>query len=1003
MVIDNYFENPEKLHIGTLQPRAYYIPLSKREQAFAQEPRFVSERLLSLNGEWQFLYNGNVREITDKIWIGAERNPKEMQKIKVPSVWQTQGYDKNHYINVPYPFPYDPPYVPFNNPCGLYVRKFYIDESHAAFKKHLNFEGADSCFYVWVNECFVGYSQVSHCTSEFDITDYLHAGENEIAVLVLKWCNGSYFEDQDKFRMTGIFRDVYILLRPSLFLWDYTITQAFEDQYKRAEICISLCREGGHFPVGLQLYDPFGKEIVCATVEGESHRIEIEDPVSWNAEQPMLYTLVMDTGGEVIAERIGLREIAVLDKIVCLNGKRIVFHGVNHHDSDPFDGSAVSYESIVRDLKMMKQHNINAIRTSHYPKAPYFLQLCDRYGFYVMDEADIETHGVLTLYGKEGDISRLAKDERYKHVWVDRVERMFERDKNRPCILFWSIGNESGFGVNAEAALAYLKSKDKSRLTHYESTWCIRDEDHADLTNLDVQSGMYTAPANIKKYCEEKENAKPFILCEYSHSMGNGPGDYEEYFRLTETHRQFCGGFVWEWCDHAIYMGRTADGCEKYYYGGDFGDFPNDKNFCMDGMVYPNRKPHTALLEYKNVNRPIRIWKDSSGGFAAKNMTDFTVLDEAFSIVYELTCDGELFSSGEVKDLEVLGLAPRSSTVFHLELPDCPHGTVHIRFRYLKRKADAFIEAGHEVGFDQILLQKADKVPDAACALPCPRITRNGMQIVVEGDSFRYIYSEKYGAFESLNYKNRDLIKKAMEYNIWRAPVDNDMYIVKEWIKAGYDRATVRTYDTTVHQVENTAVINTSLSISATGRQRFLSIEAQWAVDGSGRIACRMDVRRNTNMPFLPRFGLRLFLPYEMEKVEYTGYGPYESYVDKHHASYFGLFRATVDELHEDYIKPQENGSHYQCTKLQLTGNDSGLLVKAPGSHFSFNASHYTQEELTRAKHNFELQKCDSTVLCLDYMQSGLGSNSCGPELAQEYRLQHENFEYTLTFTPMAF
>lgn len=1021
MIVETYYENPHALHIGTMPPRAYYVPCEAAETALSACPRCTSQRLFLLNGTWDFAYYNSIHDLTERFYEPGARR-EGFTTIPVPSVWQTQGYDRHQYTNTRYPFPYDPPYVPHDNPCGAYVRTFTLDETADGWRQYLNFEGVDSCFYVWVNGHFVGYSQVSHCTSEFDVTAHVHPGINELAVLVLKWCDGSYMEDQDKFRMSGIFRDVYLLTRPAQHIRDYTVTTPLSDGYTKARVQVSLAFADQTIPVRYSLYDADGAAVAAGTAGDGCIDIPVEHPVLWNAEAPYLYTLLLETDGEVIAERVGLREITVKDCVVRLNGQRIVFRGVNRHDSSPLDGPAVSFDHVLHDIELMKQHNVNAIRTSHYPNAPYLTELCDRYGLYVVDEADLECHGVCNLYGSDAFYSKLAMDPRFEEAWVDRIKLLHARDKNRPCVLMWSMGNESGYGTNVEAALAYIKSVDQTRLTHYENDYVLEEGFTPDRSNLDTVSRMYPGCDTIEAYCRDgggmgiqirdtatgkdrwedyaqhETGKKPFILCEYCHAMGNGPGDLEEYLQLTLKYDSFCGGFIWEWCDHAIYMGKTADGRDKYYYGGDFGEFPHDGNFCMDGLVFPDRTVHNGLREYKNVIRPARIERDGDG-WRIRNMRDFTNLKDLLTVRYEITCDGAVCARGVIDDPAALDVAPHEVKDLPFTLPDLPKGRVLIRFLYEQKAAGAFTPAGYELGFDQVELTSfAPAVLPAAAGEV--RVEEDGDRIILTGNDFRYVYNTLTGVFDEMVAGNRTLLDKPMSYNLWRAPTDNDRNIRHRWQEAGYDRTIARAYETDITEEGGAAVLRTTLSISAVYLQRLLDITVEWRVDGEGRVACTLDAHKNPVIPFLPRFGLLLFLPEGMDRVAYFGYGPYESYVDKHRASWLGRFESTVAAQHEDYIKPQENGSHWGCEWVTVEGGGSGLRVLAQADPISFNASPYTQETLTHCAHNYELTPSGHTVLCIDYRQSGIGSNSCGPALIDKYQLNEEQFQFQFVLCP---
>ena len=986
----HYHEDAHKLHVNTLPQHAYFIPHSNKRSAMEGE-RTHSDRFMSLNGVWSFGYFDSYADLPEEF----EAQALAKETIPVPSVWQTQGYDRHQYTNVRYPFPYDPPYVPIDNPCGLYVRSF---EYHPRMggRRTLCFEGVDSCFYVWINDAFVGYSQVSHSTSEFDVTPYVRDGANTIAVLVLKWCDGSYFEDQDKFRMSGIFRDVYLLERSGAGIRDYFVHTLLRNHYTEADVWVDL-ELGGESTVEYRLYDALGYELVAGRAENRRIAFSLQDINLWSAENPYLYTLVMTCDGEVIAERIGLREIRVENAVVKLNGQNIKFRGVNRHDSDPVLGAAVGKAEMLRDLTLMKLHNVNAIRTSHYPNAPEFVRMCDEYGFYLIDESDIECHGV-TCRGhayRESDYNLLAMDPEYGETILDRVRRCVIRDKNRPCVLIWSMGNESGHGKNFDDALAWTKRYDPSRLTHYERASFPPEGEEINQTDLDLYSRMYPSIAEIDAYFEENKIGKPYVLCEYAHAMGNGPGDLEDYFRCFERHDGHCGGFVWEWCDHAIDMGRTVDGRKKYFYGGDFGEFPHDENFCMDGLVYPDRRPHTGLLEFKNVFRPARISEEDlrAGRFMLHNQLDFTNLREFLSISYCIRQNGVNVCEGNIPE-EMLDLAPHCRREIRIDLPDGLQGDFAVLFTMIQQFDAPLVPAGHVLGFEQ-LGRPCFELPAREEGVLEVNVRESGHRIFLDGENFHYVYDKNRACFDVLNYDNLHLLEKPMELNIWRAPTDNDRNIRLVWEEYGYNRGISRGYETRIENTDAGCVLRTRFSIGAVYLPNILQGEAEWKIATNGSISVSIRADRREDAPALPRFGLRMFLPRPLDRVSYFGYGPYESYVDKHRASTKHLYHDTVAGLHEDYLKPQENGSHYNCNYVDLNGYSGGLEVTGDG--FCFNASIYTQEELTAKKHNFELEPCGSTVLCIDAFQNGIGSNSCGPELSKRFESPaHIDFACTL-------
>ena len=995
-----FHEDPQILHVGTCPIRSYYLPFADEEESHTG----VSSRVFSLDGEWAFRYFESFGQAVDPE-EGLCFDEEEMGSIPVPSCWQNHGYGRHMYTNVRYPFPVDPPYVPDENPCGLYVRHFELEEKDQEARWFLNFEGVDSCFYLWVNGEFAGYSQVSHATSEFELTELLQEGDNTLAVLVLQWCDGSYLEDQDKLRMSGIFRDVYLIARPQAFLRDYFVKESFAPDFSHAQVTVELMPEG-KLDLTASLYAPDGTLVAACEHPKDSAVLEVPAPVLWNAEHPAQYTLVLETPDECIVQMVGLRKIEVIDGVVYLNGVNIKFRGVNRHDSDPVTGYTISREQALLDLALMKRHNVNAIRTSHYPNAPWFLQMCSEYGFYVIGEADMESHGMAMRYSEHSNenYADAADDPQFGEAILDRMQRSVIRDKNNAAVVIWSLGNESGWGENFEAAGRWAKEYDPSRLLHYENFLTYHKARKPDFSMLDLYSRMYASLDQVRDYFAGKdldenlpEKKLPFIQCEYIHAMGNGPGDAEDYQQLIMEYDGFCGGFVWEWCDHAVYGGTTPDNRPIYRYGGDFGEFPHDGNFCMDGLVYPDRTPHTGLLEYKNVIRPIRARRaeGKADTFILHNYLDFTNAEDFLTVSYEISQDGEVLYGGE---LELPHLPPHGEA--EVVLPALPEGGVcTLLLSYATKAAGDFCTAGHALGFDEIVLHDEPFFLDAPAEGPV-ELEETGDAVVLTGEKFRYVFNKHTGLFDSLVWQNRNYLEKPMGWNLYRAPTDNDQYIRHQWELAGYHRPTVKVYGVQVSRLENGgACVTCQLSIAALTVSPFLRVEAQWAIDAQGRIDASLDCRRDGRFPWLPRFGVRLFMPRDFASVEYFGYGPYESYQDKHQASHLGVYAQAVDAMHEDYLKPQENSSHGGCRYVTLTDGAYSLTASSE-TPFSMNVSPYTQEELAEKKHNYELTKCGQTVFCLDYKMSGVGSNSCGPELLPQYRLEEEEFAFRFTLMP---
>ena len=791
--------------------------------------------------------------------------------------------------------------------------------------------------------------------------------------------------------MSGIFRDVLLLTRPKSFVRDYTVRTFLKDG-GAGVVRVSVEADGEVSPV-LTLCDADKNSVGEAVLADGVYEFTVLNAKLWTAETPYLYTLTISTADEVITQAVGIREVYIKDGVVYVNGQNLKFRGTNRHDSDPVTGYTISKEQAIRDLTLMKQFNFNAIRTSHYPNAPWFTELCDRYGFYVIAESDIEMHGYLSTYhsDRENTLGLLDEGGVFTEAVLDRVQRNVIRDKNHPCVLIWSLGNEAGFGYAYQNAGRWTKEYDPTRLTHYESsTW-----DHSnrfDKSMLDLYSRMYATTEEVDSYFAEEGPKKPFIQCEFVHAMGNGPGDIEDYYQQIMKYDGFCGGFVWEWCDHAVNQGVAENGKTMYGYGGDFGEYPHDGNFCMDGLVYPDRTPHTGVYEWKNVVRPVRarLVDAHKVTLALKNMLDFTDMADAITLSYECKADGELLCSGEIA---VPSTAPHteSEVTIPVTLPktaaDC-----YLKLTYLTKTAHELVPAGHEVGFDQFLLsgsavRRLNTVTDEATA---PTVTEGDRFLTVSGEGFTYQYDTFTGIFSSLERGGETI---SMDYSIFRAPTDNDRNIREEWERANYHHSQTRTYTTEYAVDGQTVQITSTVNLCAVTVQSIMKFTVIWTIDGAGTITCKIDAKRNTDMPYLPRFGVELTLPKSWQQVSYLGYGPQECYIDKHHLAWFDAFESTVEDMHEDYIKPQENGNHYHCRKASVGNGTNGVTAYAATS-FDFSVSNYSDYELAVKKHNYELEESDFVTMHLDYKNSGVGSNSCGPQLLPQYQMNDKEFEW---------
>ena len=986
-MITPYHENPALQRVGALPPRNEYTPFQPHSDPFGRKES--SSLRVSLNGEWLFEGFDSPEDVPDNWWeIPLSGH------MPVPGNWELNGFGKPVYLNIRYPIPYDPPYVPCMNPTGVYRRRF---TAHLLPGKRwiLNLEGVDSCFYVVVNGQFLGYGQQTHNTSEFDATPLLREGVNEISLMVLKYCDGTYLEDQDKWRMSGIIRDVFFLIRAEKHIRSYEI---HADASGRLEVIWD-----GNCPANLTLYAPSGALLAEIGDQRRYWCITLEDVQPWSAEKPVLYSLVIKTAEEWIGEKVGFRTVCVRKGVVCLNGQPIKIRGVNRHESDPVTGACISRDQALRDLLLMKAHNINAIRTSHYPPAPDFLRLCDELGFYVIDEADNESHGSVEAslttdhnFDYSG-IAMLANRPEYEHAIQDRVQRMVERDINRPCVLFWSMGNESGYSTAFEHALRWVRQRDGSRLTHYQSMHMLPDAPAPDTGPdvLDVVSVMYPPAEALDYFLQDQRETRPYFMCEYAHAMGNGPGGMEAYWRRIVRHPRLLGGCVWEWCDHGIRTGADPNGTPRYAYGGDFGESLNDGNFCIDGLVFPDRTPHRGLFEVKQVYRPVRVSRKGSG-YLFRSMLSFTAAEEALICRYEITVSGEVRAEGNVPlCLPALG----EQTV---ELPACQAepGTF-VRFRFLLAHDTPWAAAGTEAGFEQFRLNPpAAKCPTPAKAGPLS-LLETANRIIIEGSAFRYVFRKSTALPESLRPGSKEWLTEPARWNVWRAPTDNDAIFRAAWERFRLRDLTPRVYSIRASERNGTTRISAMLSLGAPPYRPMLHLKADWTVDAAGTLSLRLDAEPAAECPPLPRLGLRWFLVPDFSAVDYLGLGPAESYADKREAAWWGHFREGIDGCREDHIRPQESGAHAGCTELSVLGAKGDALRVTADRPFSFSLSRYRQESLADARHRHELRPGPDAVLCLDYAQSGIGTGSCGPGPAPEYLLNGKRYAIRIALQPV--
>jgi beta-galactosidase len=999
--LNKYWENPDVLQVNRESPRAYYIPYADAISADAGK-RGRSPFYQTLNGNWKFRYHRSVSEVREAFYEEGV-DVSGWDDLIVPSCWQMNGYDQIQYCNVNYPIPCDPPFVPDDNPAGLYVREFNIRDEWKDKVKHVVFEGVNSCFYLWLNGSFIGYSQGSRMPAEFDLSPYLRSGKNRMAVMVLKWCDGTYIEDQDLWRFSGIFRDVYLLARSGERIRDVFNRVELSDDFGKAALSCMI-ETTGPVEVCVELFDAEGRRVskLAAVVNGSSTlQLDIADPVLWNAERPNLYALNVSGAEEVLHFKVGLRKVEVRDGVFQVNGQPIKLKGVNRHDSHPELGQTIPLAHMIQDLRLMKQHNVNTIRTSHYPNDPRFLDLCDEYGFYVIDEADLEAHGVL----KTGDFHMLAKDPKWEAAFVERAVRMVERDKNHPCIIMWSLGNESGYGVNHIAMACWTKERDETRLVHYEGA-ALKYKGHLDTRCLDVNSRMYATVQELLNYGCDDSMTKPLLQCEYSHAMGNSCGDLKDYWDVIYKYPKLMGGCVWEWCDHGIKT-QTADRVQFFGYGGDFGDKPNDGNFCIDGLVSPDRIPHTNLLELKKVIAPVLLEAEDlfKGTLRVTNRYDFIDLSDAV-VQWKVEQDGETIMQGELPSLQT-GPQQSETVTVPYQLPAAASGRWFLNLTVVQRSDKRWAAAGHELTSEQFELPvawAASVSSGSAMRLPDTiRVEQSGSEVIVEGFDFRHVFDLHTGTFTQITKHGVPLIQGKSHFNIWRAPADNDRKIKVSWMQEGYDRAVTKVYRAeVVRSVASLVQIEVDYSLGGYIKAPLLHGKALWEVDGGGVIKVSTQIKVREDLPYLPRFGLQLTMPQGNELVEYFGYGPHESYVDKRQSVKKGKYLLTVDGMHQSYIVPQENGSRYG-TEWATVSNALGMGLKftSPSGEFSFQALHYTPQDLTAARHAHELRRRNETILHLDHRMNGIGSSSCGTDLLEQYQLNDKELSFELWIAPI--
>ena len=1001
------WENHQIDGINRMPARAHFLTFPSKEKALLNNNRYT-HAFKNLNGVWKFMFL-DAPEYSPEGFFNSDFDVTKMDDITVPGNWQLQGYGKMHYSDLWYNFPINPPYVPTENPTGIYKRTFFVEESYRDKKIIIRFCGVDSAYHLWINGKEVGYSKVARNESEFDITDLIRVGEeNDVTVRVYQWSDGTYLEDQDMWWESGIFRDVELIGVPKDGINDYKVIADLDDEYKNGIFKVeAFLRTTKEVNVTFELVDAGENTVFTKTVVAKEGKACIDEVIAdvnhWTAETPYLYKLFMtveDDGQivEVIPQNVGFRNIRLNGETFLVNGVAIKFKGVNRHDYSPQNGRVVSREEIEKDIILMKQFNINAIRTSHYPNSYYLYDLCDEYGMYLIAETDLECHG----FELTGDYKWITDDPSWELAYVSRMTRMIERDKNHPAIILWSLGNESAFGCNFRKMTDVAHEMDPTRLVHYEGDF--------DVESADVYSTMYTWIENPKKPYLMKDiiekSKKPHIHCEYCHAMGNGPGNLKDYQDLVYAHDKLQGGFVWEWFDHGI-ESFTESG-EKYYrYGGDFGDDPSNKDFCIDGLIMPDRTPSPGLYEYKKVIEPITTTAVDiqKGIINLLSRYDFANLDR-FNLVYKVMEDDVILQTGFMSAPSIEARANKDITLpYDLSaIKVKPGAHYYVNISYQLREDTSYASSGHELAtaqFELPLYKEGIMVRPEGIL----NVEKEHTTLHVKGANFSLDFNLVNGNLMNIVRDGMQVLSKGPRLTLWRAPISNDMEIIDKLKKVYFlhlEHEVVMNID--YHMEGNILKVEVDTINSTTNSAWHFKTKYVYTVCPSGDILIDVEGtpsgRVDLAPDMLPRIGVSMHLDKSMEHVRYFGMGPGENYADSKEAAQMGLYANTVDGLFTNYVIPQENGNHMGCKWVSMT-NDRGMgLLASTEGDFNFSASWYEDKDLDDAKHTCDLVKRDYIVFNVDYKQNALGTNSCGQWQLDKYRAKFEDFKLSFRLTP---
>jgi beta-galactosidase len=1022
--------HPETVSLGRLPARATLHPYPDLESARARGP---SPLVRSLNGDWRFALVDRP-EAVPADFVAPGFDDTAWADLPVPSNWTLHGYDRPQYTNVQMPFDNAPPGVPDENPTGLYRTNFHVPVDWDGRRIVLQVGGAESVLYVWVNGRPVGMGKDSRLPHEFDVTALIRPGtDNLLACVVVKWSDASFIEDQDQWWMGGIHRDVTLYATAPVHIADVFAQGGLDDACRdgRLKVTAELGYPGepeDGWEVEARLYDAEGREVLekplRARVKGDirtynpyrpplyavTFEADVPAPRQWSSEAPNLYTLTVTLhrgDGPVVeaaSTRLGFRRVELGDRELLINGKPVLICGMNRHEHDPVRGKVVSRESMIADIALMKAFNVNAVRCSHYPNAEAWYDLCDEYGLYLVDEADIESHRFLTT---------LCNDPRYASQFLERGLRMVARDKNHPSIIAWSLGNESGYGPNHAAMAGYIRKLDPSRVLHYEGAVLGWETSPAGAYVTDLICPMYPTIEAIVDWAraDAPGDRRPLIMCEYSHAMGNSNGSLSDYWDAFETHHGLQGGFIWEWCDHGL-LKHDARGRPFYAYGGDFGDTPNDLNFCCDGIVAPDREPHPALWEFKTLAQPLAVRWTGDGKVEVRSRRDFTSLAD-LTAAWTLEIDGRPVAEGRLPPLDI---PPGETRAWAVDVPRPtlrPGQEAFLFVRVTQIAATAWAPAGHEVAWAQLPMDLPVAAPSPVArpaTQPPLTVQDDGDLITVRGQDFQVAFSRRAGGMTAYAWRNHALIAQGPRLQVWRGATDNDGIKgwsgqggkpLGRWREAGLADLVLgpARIDLTETAGEVTVAITQTAACEAAADA--ITHRHTYRIAPDGRIAVDNRFQIDPALPDLPRLGVTLTLPPGQDRLEWLGRGPRETYVDRNRAGWIGRFSGTVADQYVPYVMPQEHGNKTDLRWMALAGDGAGLAL-VPALPCEGSASHFTPHDLYAATHTTDLAPRPEVFVNLDVRQRGLGTASCGPDTLDRYLIPPGAYRLAFEIRPFA-